>query len=68
VVPNGGDVNKEGVKELKKFIQTYNNKVTLILNEKLFVQIRRDIASRAGTVTPSMNSQASLLADANLTP
>jgi hypothetical protein len=70
-VPNGGKVNKEGVMELRDFIQTYNKRVTNLLNEKIFTQIRREIASRAGTVTPNMASQQSLInniPDSAITP
>jgi hypothetical protein len=57
VLPNGGKGNKAGIKEISNFVQSYNNQVSTLLNDSLFLQIRRDIASRAATCTPSVISQ-----------
>lgn len=54
VLPNGGKGNKEGLQEIASFVQSYNKQVSKFLNESLMLQIRRDVASRAATNTPSV--------------
>ena len=57
VLPNGGKGNKEGLKEMAAFVKSYNNRAKSLLNDSLFMQLRRDIASRAATATPSNTGQ-----------
>jgi hypothetical protein len=59
-LPNGGNGDKNGMKEIASFTKAYNKQVCTLLNDTVFVQIRCDIASRAATCTPGLLTQQSL--------